>query len=448
MSNTDRSTGADLLRQLRESRGWSWSDLARALRDTARRLGVASVMDQQVTSIRRTVARWESTNDRTSPGDRYQTLLAHIYARTAGGSTAFGPGSDLATFLEALRHFDVPTARVRQLTTMVSRTMSSPDDEVLALLAPAMYARVSAAMREPTRLGDQLLDQITADVASINRQIGTVPFTRLQLKLAPIVETCRRFANVERLTSSETLVTLTVDTFSLAGRLAFETHDDATALALYDEATMVAGRLADRRHRAAVRTSHAMVALHATNDPHSAYSIAKAAVRDAHEGTSYRARARAHAVYAEVCARAGQHREANVALERAWQTADQLSQGEPDNPFNGDRLNGFEGICALHNGNASLAHDRLSRSLARLDKPRDAVQRGIVGTDLAVARLRLGDPQACASLLHRAVDVTATTGGRVSAQRIRQARRELRPWRTEAFVANLDDHIHDTLIGR
>jgi hypothetical protein len=50
--------------------------------------------------------------------------------------------------------------------------------------------------------------------------------------------------------------------------------------------------------------------------------------------------------------------------------------------------------------------------------------------------------------MHEAVDITATTGGRVAAQRIRLVRRDLRPWRGEEFLAELDDHIHDTLIGR
>ncbi|MGW4111739.1 hypothetical protein ACWEFJ_12755 [Actinosynnema sp. NPDC004786] len=46
------------------------------------------------------------------------------------------------------------------------------------------------------------------------------------------------------------------------------------------------------------------------------------------------------------------------------------------------------------------------------------------------------------------MDITANTGGRVPAQRIGRARRHLGPWRAESFVAELDDHIHDTLLGR
>lgn len=82
-----------LLRQLRERRGWSWTDLARGLRDTARQLAVTSLMNRQVASIQRTVARWESLTSRTSPGDRYQFLLAHLYARTPSGDLALGTGS-------------------------------------------------------------------------------------------------------------------------------------------------------------------------------------------------------------------------------------------------------------------------------------------------------------------------------------------------------------------
>ncbi|WP_143051027.1 hypothetical protein [Amycolatopsis pretoriensis] len=76
------------------------------------------------------------------------------------------------------------------------------------------------------------------------------------------------------------------------------------------------------------------------------------------------------------------------------------------------------------------------------------MQRGIVTSDLALARLRLGDPRACAADLHEAIDVASTTGGRVATQRVRLVRRALRPWRAEDFVAGLDDHLHDALIGR
>lgn len=102
VDSTGRSLGAHLLRQLRESRGWSWAELARALRDTARQLSVASVSRSQVDSVQRNVARWESPTGSTNPGERYQFLLAHLYARTLTGDVALGTGSDFDTLLTAL----------------------------------------------------------------------------------------------------------------------------------------------------------------------------------------------------------------------------------------------------------------------------------------------------------------------------------------------------------
>ncbi len=426
---TDRESGALLLRQLREGRGWSWADLARALRDTARQLAIATLMDRQVASIQRAVARWESVSSQTIPSDRYQFLLVHLYARTLAGDLAIGRGSDFATLLDALRLFGTSPQRVQHLIALVAQG----DEGVLSI---------------PSQLDHEEIGRLHDSVTAINGQIGAVPFVRLQLQLAPVVEACRRLLTQDEGHPREELALLAAAAYSLAGRLAFETRDDAAAEALYTEATEVAKHLADRSHRAAIQTSHTMVTLHATDDLDAARMIARAATVDAHRGSSYAIRARAHAVYAEICARAGQATEAAVALERAWKTAEQLTIDDPHGGFNADRLNGFDGLCALHAGDADRAHDRLDRAVSTLQSSRDAVQRGIISTDLALVRLRLGDPAACADLLHEAIDITAATGGRVAARRIRLARRELRPWRTEEFLAELDDHIHDTLIGR
>ncbi|MDX8036922.1 hypothetical protein SK803_42575 [Lentzea sp. BCCO 10_0856] len=448
MTMADRDLGALLLRQLREGRGWSWADLARALRDTARQLAIASLMNRQVASIQRTVARWESTSDRTTPGDRYQFLLAHLYARTATGDLAIGPGSDFDILMDALRHFGTPSQRVRQLVELVSRSGRSSSDDLLMLLSAGTQSTIAAVQRDPSKLDHEVINRLHKSVAEINGRIGAAPFVRLQLQLAPVVESCRHLLELDQIGPREELALLATSAYSLAGRLAFETRDDEAAMALYTGATKAAEHLTDRSHRAAVQTSHTMVTLHATGNLEAARTIAREATVEAHRGSSYAIRARAHAVHAEICARAGQADEAAAALDRAWKTVEQLTVDDPHGGFNADRLNGFDGLCALHAGNASHAHDTLNRSVAALRLSKDAVQRGIVNTDLALARLRLGDPAACVALLHEAVDITAATGGRVAAQRIRLARHNLRPWRAEDFLSELDDHIHDTLIGR
>lgn len=89
-------------------------------------------MHCQVASIQRSVARWESITDRTCPGKRYQFLLAHLYARTPGGSLALGPGSDFSTLLDALRHYGASPLRVRQLAALIIQSLTSDGGEMLA----------------------------------------------------------------------------------------------------------------------------------------------------------------------------------------------------------------------------------------------------------------------------------------------------------------------------
>ncbi len=115
--------------------------------------------------------------------------------------------------------------------------------------------------------------------------------------------------------------------------------------------------------------------------------------------------------------------------------------------FDIGRLHGFEGLCHLYAGDPATAESRFADSANTHRRPRDAVQRGIVLTDRATTRIRLRDPEAAVKLLHQCVELTASTRGRVPAQRIREARLALRPWRDERFVAELDDHVHSALIA-
>ncbi len=442
MNIPDRATACRLLRQLRERRGWSWAEQARALHDVAGRLGVTAVTSTRPASLQRSIARWESTATRTVPGERYQLLLAHLYARSASGRLVLGAGSDLDTLLTALAHLGVPARRIEELRDLVMRSTSVDSDQLLTLLADPTSRLVVEALRDPRRLGIELIDRIGASVSDVDRQIGSVPFVRLQLLLAPVVEVCRRLPDTEPL--REHLGMVRSQAYLLAGRIAFETRDDATARRCYTRAVEASGAVTDTTRRAAVRTSYAMTMLHSTDDDR-ARAIVDAAVADARLGSDHRVRARAHALAAEEAARAGRDRDAAAALRLAW--LDVESAGCADGGFDTDRLRGFEGVCELHIGTAERAHEHLERSLAALTAPRDQVQRGIAGTDLAIARLRCGDVRAATALLHDCIETTAATRGRVAARRIGRARRELAPWRTESFVIELDDHIYDAIVA-
>ncbi|WP_210945226.1 hypothetical protein [Streptomyces sp. MK37H] len=442
--STCESRGAAALKSLRKARGWSLADTGRALIDTARRLG--QPLSSSVPSVQRSVARWESSKP-ILPSDRYQLLLAHLYSRGTDGQVALGPGSDFAELLDALAYLGEADAHLHELRALLVRTATDDGTGLLALLGPATQHSMAVALADPTRADDALLDGLRAAVGDVNSQVGSLPFARLQVLLAPVVESCQRLlaGGVPEPLLPE-LRTVAAQAYTLAGRLAFETRDDQASRALYAAATEAAGQLGAPWRRAVVHMSHALVTLYSTPGIGAARELVDAAVRDARTGDSVRVRARAHALQAEIAARSGAERHAQTALSLAWYDLDRDDDGDPSpTSFSADHLRGFEGLCELYVGDAAVAHDVFASSAEALDTPRERVQRAIVSTDQALACIRLDAPERAADLLHACVDSAASTGGRVPALRLRQARKELRPWRREGFVADLDDHLIDVL---
>ncbi|MGW3627525.1 hypothetical protein [Streptomyces sp. NPDC000880] len=445
MTAHDRRVGAATLKRLRLSRGWSLADTARVLIDAASRLG--QPLGTSVASVQRSVARWESATAPILPGERYQLLLAHIYARGPDGQHSLGHGSDFAELLDALTHLGESNRRLHELRTLLVRTATDAGGGLLALLGPTTQHAMTAALADPSRINEGLLAGMCAVIGDVNGQVGSIPFVRLQLLLAPVVESCRRLltsAAPEPLLPE--LRSIAAQAYTLAGRLAFETRDDEASRALYCAATDTAGLIGDPWRRAVVHMSHALVTLYSTPGIDAARTLVDAAVRDARAGASITIRARAHALQAEIAARAGAERHAQAALSLAWYDIDGDRDGDPSpSSFSPAHLRGFDGLCELYVGDPAIAHDAFARSAQALTTPRERVQHTIVATDQALARIRLDDPHAAAELLHECIDGASSTGGRVATIRLRRARRELRPWRTENFVADLDDHLIDAL---
>jgi transcriptional regulator with XRE-family HTH domain len=438
----DRAAGAAALKRLRKRRGLSLSAFARVL------IAIAESLHQPplpaVASVQRSVARWESAKP-TMPDERHQLLLAHLYARTPGGDLALGAGSDFAQYLEVLGLLGESEQRIAELRTTVLRAATDVGGSMLALLSPEVNASLAAALDNPARTDERTLTGLASVVADVNAQVGSLPMVRLQLLLAPAVEAARRLLNgpvpdplMARLRE------VAVAGMTLAGRLAFETRDDTASRALYAEASQQARELAEPWRQADVHMSHALTNLYARRGLDEARRLVDEAVRAARTGQSTLVRARAHALQAELAARAGHKRQAQTALGLAWYDMEADHAGDPaPTSFSPGHLRGFEGVCELYVGEPSKAHDRFARSASTLSAPRERVQQAIVRTDQALARIRLGEPEAAADLLHECVEAASTTGGRVPALRLRRARQELRPWRRENWVADLDDHIMD-----
>ncbi|MEU3962132.1 hypothetical protein AB0F42_20330 [Streptomyces buecherae] len=444
MSERNWRAGAATLKRLRRSRGWSLAFTARALIETARRLG--QPLDANTASVQRSVARWEHESHPTLPGDRYQLLLGHLYARGRDGDVSLSAGSDFSELLDALACLGESERRIGELRALLVRSVTDNGEGLLALLGPAGRFGPTA-LSDPSSLDPSGLTALRTAVADVNGQVGSVPFVRLQLLLAPTVEACRRLLAAALPEALEREVrAIAAQAYALAGRFAFETRDDEAARGLYAAATDAAGGAGEPWRRAVVHMSHALVTLYSTQGLAPARALINAAVRDAQAGESAYVRARAHAIQAEIAARAGSERHARAALALAsYDLASDCRDDPAPTSFSLAHLEGFEGVTALYVGDATEAHDYFARSTRALTAPRERVQRAIVETDQALALIRLGEPRASVELLHDCIDAAAATSGRVAAIRLSRARRALRPWRREDFGADLDDHLIEAM---
>jgi transcriptional regulator with XRE-family HTH domain len=434
------------MRALRQRRGFSWQDEARALRDTARRLRLPAVANAGLSTIQRTIARWES--GATRPSERYRLLLAHVFAEQ-DGAAFIGPGSDFDQLMAVFVGYGVETERISELRDLVAVAFTPGAGGLLAYLSLPLSGSLTAALADPGSTDPALVTGLAAAVVDLGNRVGAVPFVRIQLGLVPIAEACRVL-----LTGAlpdgphQDLLKLTVDAYTLAARLAFETYDDASAAAYYAEALSAAGRLPDLGHRAIVRTSQAMVTLYSTGNLRHARHVADEAVNDARQSDNLLIRARAGALQAEMAARAADTRRAFTALHMAWKDLDHAASADlGPGGIDAGRLRGFDGLCHLYAGDPAKAERQFADAVATLRKPRDVVQRDIVLADQAMARIRLGAVEAAVELLHECLGLAAGTRGRVAAQRIRDSRRAFGSRRGERCVAELDDHIHTALVA-
>ncbi|MFF3497049.1 hypothetical protein ACFYWS_37610 [Streptomyces sp. NPDC002795] len=166
MSTHDSAVGATTLKRLRRRRGWSLRDTANALIVTAAQLG--QPLDSCLASVQRSVARWESATAPILPSERYQLLLAHRYAQDASGQASLGPGSDFAELLDALAHLGESEQHLDELRTLLVRTSTDAGGGLLALLGPTTEAALSAALADPSRVDEGVLDAMRVSINLVN----------------------------------------------------------------------------------------------------------------------------------------------------------------------------------------------------------------------------------------------------------------------------------------
>jgi hypothetical protein len=141
----DRPEWTGVLVGLRQGRGWSQADLARALQQEAARARIHQVAGVARASIVRSIIRWE--NDGVKPDNRYQLLLVRVYANR-DGQIAIGPASELDYLMVAFEMMGVSSDRRAWLRAAAASIAAAGVGSLASFLAPTVRERLDVGLDE------------------------------------------------------------------------------------------------------------------------------------------------------------------------------------------------------------------------------------------------------------------------------------------------------------
>jgi transcriptional regulator with XRE-family HTH domain len=443
------NAGGPLLKELRQGRGWSQQDEAQLLKQLARRFGFHHIAGTKTRSVVREIQRWEAGEH--APDERYQLLLAHAYA-TRDGTATIEPGSDLDRLLAALAVMGVPLDRRTFLQATAIAAATAGSGAFLSLLTPELQERTAQALAHPDRVDLETVQRLRQAVGELQQQSeGAMPYHRLASALGPHVEVAKRLLlGSQPDPIRQELVTVGVLAFNLAGRVAFNLRDHASAKQYGDDAEEVAKELDDGWMRRWWLARRARLARFDYQDVDEALAYATLSCRNP-DSSSDLVLFWTHCVLAEMTSLGGDERSARKALDLARLHADGVSTEDPavflfpEARFGGipARISAYEGTCYLRGGLLKEAEGALWNVL-------DGIPDGIPGqkafslADLALVQVRQRELERACSTLMDAISMTERSGGKPPRQRIYMVRRELNPWRDESFVKAVDDRLYAT----
>jgi hypothetical protein len=432
-------------------------ELARRLRDLARRHRVDAVSGVSPSHIWRAVMRWEAGD--SQPSARYQLLLAYAYAESDDLATV-GAGAGLDRLLDAFQLMGVSTDRRTFLRSMAAAASSAG----LPALIPELPDRAAWALAHPDKVDVTTVRWIGRAVGDLMQQSeGGLPYQRLATGVAPYHAVVRRLldgAQPDRIRSM--LIDLGVETFHFAGRIAFNLRDRGAASWNLREADRLAADLGTGSLRRWWLASRARVARFREHDPDAALTLAGLACKQAHRESDY-VGFWTHCVQAEMLSHHGKHAAVRRSIDIARWFADRIQETSPVDD-DGDplaslfpearyggatavsaRIDAYEGTCCLRSGDLDGAEAAFGRVLAGLSPGGIDGQRAFVLADLATVDIRRGEVEGACVKLGAALDLAERTGARIPLQRIQRARRELRPWADSAHVRDLDEKLFGPL---
>jgi hypothetical protein len=230
---------------------------------------------------------------------------------------------------------------------------------------------------------------------------------------------------------------------TLMGQLVWDAsqrRDHATAVGYYDQAIAAANQAGETTAEAYARLRKSYVALYGEQDPQAGLWLAQEAATLAANGGSHALLGLALLHAGEGYAMLGERRDCELALGAAEAQLEAMQTADPAHSLlSPDRLGRIQGSCYLALGDSAKAGwilERTARSLHGRHK-----SKAIILGNLALAHVRQREIEQAAAVLHRAIDLLEVSRGGGGLNLVSTAVQELRPWRHEPCVQDVNERL-------
>jgi len=428
-----------MLQRLRESRGWSAARLVAELEAQARTISRSMPARD---SIIRMLYDWEAGTHR--PRD-YYVLFVLVYATSEElAARTIERGSDLDRLMAALAAMGVPVNRRRFFLNSAALAAGA----VAGSTVPSDLTdreRFDWVLRHPRSVDLATVARLQATTHDLLRRKETEPSTVL------LPDAGRHLGHITLLREhapagalQQQLYVTEAHAATLMGRLVWDVsgqRDHETAEEYARQAETAASHTRNGAAKASPRLLQAYLAGYGRRDLHQGAALAEQAARLASDATSHLIAAWASGVAAEFRALLREERSFKLALDRAGAHFDRVTSDDPVlGVYRQEQLGGFRGVCHLYIGDFTGARHALERTAGSLGAGKEKNKSVVLG-DLATALIRQGEPEQGCRVLHQAIDLVELNRDGGGTRRVFGAGLQLRRWRGERFVHDIQDRL-------
>jgi len=324
----------------------------------------------------------------------------------------------------------------RAITASGGDTSPPPDPEAAARLDYVMQHPGSVDMTAAAHLREQAqslakqydLAASTSLLPLAGEYSGQVTFLRTQAPDGPVLR---------ELQATEAHLA------TLMGQLVWDAsqrRDHVTAVGYYDQAIAAANRAGETTAMAYALLRKSYIALYGEQEPQAGLRLAQQAVTLAETAGSHALQGLALLHAGEGYAMLDMRSECEAALGAAEAHLQAMQAADPaPGLLSADRLGRIQGSCYLALGDSAKAESILESTARRLQGRHKS--KAIILGNLALAHVRQRDIEQATTVLHRAIDLLEVSRGGGGLNVVSGAVRELRPWRHEPVVQDVNERL-------